>query len=435
MNLYSVYEITYERLIFLQKISSTIELKDNANEFLNVKFMSQCLNERTFKQTKKCDEIKVGDEIIFEVELTATSCLATQSLKIYPVGIDESLIIDIDMICSCSCEDPISDLYQMNSTRCSNKGTHKCGICDCDEGFTGRECECSSKSNLTTTEGNQCFSPTNPETECNGRGNCECGICKCFKLKNPEEVISGKYCECDNFSCQRNDGRVCSGSEHGTCKCGECICNVGWNGTDCSCSTLTETCTAPGDSNVCSEHGECVCGVCNCEKDDANRRYGKFCEKCSTCTGRCSYFKECVQCLVYQTGPLNTEACEASCSKTLHITKVTNINETSSNEDEQVCTFYDENQCLFRFIYNDRDESNVIIKAQKSLYCTAEERTFTIIVSIVSSIILVGLATILLWKLITTIQYRREYTRFEQERLNACWNSVRTFVYGHNFYK
>lgn len=33
-----------------------------------------------------------------------------------------------------------------------------------------------------------------------------------------------------------------------------------------------------------------------------------------TCPGRCTEFKECVQCLVYKTGPLTEEECSANCT-------------------------------------------------------------------------------------------------------------------------
>jgi hypothetical protein len=39
--------------------------------------------------------------------------------------------------------------------------------------------------------------------------------------ENPEEVVDGPHCECDNFSCDRYNGELCSGPDHGECVCGE----------------------------------------------------------------------------------------------------------------------------------------------------------------------------------------------------------------------
>ena len=48
-------------------------------------------------------------------------------------------------------------------------------------------------------------------------------------LLTPAQVVSGDYCECDNFSCDRYDGLLCSGPDHGECVCGKCMCNSEWD--------------------------------------------------------------------------------------------------------------------------------------------------------------------------------------------------------------
>ena len=73
-------------------------------------------------QTNKCDGLKVGDIVKFEAEVEVTSCPTDpekwkQTFKIYPVGINESLIVDLEMLCSCPCErrgHPVSYEQQYN---------------------------------------------------------------------------------------------------------------------------------------------------------------------------------------------------------------------------------------------------------------------------------------------------------------------------------
>lgn len=398
-------------------------MKDNSTKTMDVKYYSKCLGGH-LQNTKKCDKIKVGDEIQFEIEITATSCDTNryQTMKIYPVGINESLTIDIELICECACDRPDHVHFKTNSSECQNHGTQKCGVCECDEGFTGRKCECAE--DFHNTNDTSCVT-----INCSNRGNCVCGVCECNKRSNPEEVISGKYCECDNFSCARHNGLLCSG--HGTCKCGECVCALGWNKTDCSCSTSTDTCRAFGETELCSGHGVCQCGECKCENNDESTRSGRFCEKCPTCSGRCQDFKDCVQCDVYGSGPLSLEPglCKNNCTKILTIEKVDKLREI--HEEEQICKFFDENKCGFQFAYNDRDENKVIIRAEQTLSCPPAIFSSTVIFSIVGSIVLIGLVTLLLWKCITTIQDRKEFARFEEERKLACWDSVR---YRFNFF-
>jgi len=62
---------------------------------------------------------------------------------------------------------------------------------------------------------------------CSNRGNCVCGECECHTRQNIGEVITGKYCECDTFSCNRDiNGLSCGGPQRGYCCDGECHCAV-----------------------------------------------------------------------------------------------------------------------------------------------------------------------------------------------------------------
>ena len=67
------------------------------------------------------------------------------------------------------------------------------------------------------------------QTLCNNRGDCICGKCECLPRDHPDEVVSGEFCECDNFSCDRHHGELCSGPDHGECVCGQCVCNSEWD--------------------------------------------------------------------------------------------------------------------------------------------------------------------------------------------------------------
>lgn len=105
-----------QRFIFpplFQKISSSVEMKDNATSAVKVTYYSSCLDENplNLKQTSKCDGLKVGTLVKFHADIEVTRCPADpaewkQTFQIYPVGINESLVIDLEMICDCACENP-----------------------------------------------------------------------------------------------------------------------------------------------------------------------------------------------------------------------------------------------------------------------------------------------------------------------------------------
>jgi integrin beta 1 len=115
------------------------------------------------------------------------------------------------------------------------------GLCQCDVGFVGTKCECSANHDINqnaTELSKQCeqdgyiceftiyliYSKTISFLLGNGRGECDCGLCKCN-----EKHIKGKYCQCDDTSCERNGlGLLCSGPNHGTCDCSVCQCKDGW---------------------------------------------------------------------------------------------------------------------------------------------------------------------------------------------------------------
>lgn len=223
--------------------------------------------------------------------------------------------------------------------------------------------------------------------DCSGRGQCVCGVCECEKRMNPEEIISGKLCECDNFSCDRNQGMFCGGPDHGYCECGSCMCKPGWTGSDCSCRASSDTCMPPNGIEICSGHGECECGKCHCQMTSEGRYSGKFCQKCPTCAGRCHEFKECVQCQAYKTGIMgdNEELCHKNCSMLVPIT--VDALEVNEERGDRMCIFYDENDCRFQFVYNDDDEDNIKLAAKEKLECpTVGQKVKSAIGTLVSSL-------------------------------------------------
>jgi integrin beta 1 len=259
-------------------ITSSLEMKDTASNHVNLKYYSSCLGDGPLVETNKCDGLKVGNKIEFTVEVKVPACPENsanwkQKFLIYPVGINESLTVNLEMLCDCDCEhaDSLNKGFERNSLKCDGHGDLACGVCTCHDDYFGKNCECNPKYNGQNTNGLACRPNNTTTNDCSGRGRCDCNVCYCFDRDDPLEVVFGKYCECDNFSCDRNNKLLCSGEDHGTCNCGVCECNDGWSGKMCECSTDKKDCYDKVSGLECAGHGVCECGKCKYNSEDEHR--------------------------------------------------------------------------------------------------------------------------------------------------------------------
>ena len=62
---------------------------------------------------------------------------------------------------------------------------------------------------------------------------------------------------------------------------------------------------------------------------------------------------------------------------------------------------------------------------QKTKECPLVVDIMGIVLGVIGAIVAIGLALILMWKVFTTIHDRREFARFEKERMLAKWDTVR----------
>lgn len=422
-----------------QAITSSIEMKDNAKLPVKITYYSSCVGDGPPRQTNKCSGLRVGSRVQFKARIEVLKCPKDprewqQTIEIYPVGINEKVLIDLSMMCQCDCEKPGNDGYIENARQCSYHGTYMCGICKCAPDFFGRSCECNAENLSFHGDLKAGCRPDNTTTTlCNNRGDCICGKCECYPRENPEEIVSGDYCECDNFSCDRYDGKLCSGPDHGECVCGKCSCNSEWDMpgyTACECKASNETCITPYGEHIhklCSGHGSCECGECKCIETEEGQYSGKYCEDCPTCPGKCEELQPCVQCLQFESGPYIDETDDVGnplCMKCNF--KITEVEKAEDYiiEDERLCTFIDDDECRATFVYGYHNSTGRLqVWVQTTKECPVVVDIMGIVLGVIGAIVAIGLALILMWKVFTTIHDRREYARFEKERMLAKWDT------------
>uniref|UniRef100_A0A4W4GVX7 Integrin beta n=3 Tax=Electrophorus TaxID=8004 RepID=A0A4W4GVX7_ELEEL len=394
------------------KIRSKVELELlNVPEELSLSFNATCINGEVIPGLRSCSGLKRGDTVSFSVEAHARGCpkekLKTFTIK--PVGFKDALLITVDFECECKCQAH----SQPNSPVCHHgNGTYECGLCLCHPGRLGPQCECA-EGDYGPSKQDTCSSPN--ALVCSGRGDCVCGQCVCHS--NDFGKVWGKRCECDDFNCLRYKGELCSG--HGTCSCGFCQCEPDWTGENCNCSSRTDTCMS-SLGLLCSGHGQCVCGICECTQPGA---YGSTCDKCPTCPDACTMKKECVECRHFKRGKLFEDG---SCARICR-DEITLVDDLAFHDKNAVnCTYKDKDDCVQRFQYYEDNSGKSILSVVKEPDCPKGPDILVVLLSVAGAILILGLVSLLIWKLLVTIHDRREFAKFEEERARAKWDT------GHN---
>ncbi|CAG2117865.1 unnamed protein product, partial [Medioppia subpectinata] len=415
-------------------IRSSVELRvERMSDFIEIDLYSKCENKTEFK-TNKCT-FKGRPDITFYANIRLKSCpkdrsLWDQKIKIGLANINESVEIDLRMDCECECER--ADKIAKNSAECHNAGTFACGICAaCNGNRTGDQCECDPEKPIDPKDPEaHCKHPEITNT-CSGRGFCECGKCNCFV------GFSGDYCQYDDSNCHPDNDKnfkICNGN--GRCLEAKCNCSKGFTGKYCDCPTDNQTCTTTtnGQQQVCSGEGKCVCGQCEC---NTSSQTGKYCQICPRCESQayCDLMLSCVPKICELYGTNCTESCDRFDYKL--VDKLTDL---MANNTDGLLTFVNQcrnrtlnNECDISFTYERTDDeinkrlSFKITKLDKS--CAEKVNLVVVSGSVISGIILVGLALLLIWKLIAEILDRKEFARFQQELSKANWEQSENPLY------
>lgn len=393
-------------------------------EGVSISYKSICKNGviGTGENGRKCYNISIGDEVSFQISIEAQKCPAnveSEVIKIRALGFNEEVEVVLNFIRECQC----STRGEPKSKKCHDgNGTFECGACKCNEGRIGRLCECS-KDEVRAEDLDANCRKDNGTDICSNNGDCVCGTCECKKRENPAEVYSGTYCECDNFNCDRSNNKLCGG--HGRCECRKCICDANYTGSACDCSLDQTSCLAK-NGQICNGRGTCECGSCICHDP---KFQGKTCETCPTCPGVCTEHKDCVQCRAFQTGE-KKDVCEHDCNY-FQLFKVKEGNLPQPTDQPfplSHCKERDENDCWFYFTYSIRNGTKEVYVVDK-LECSPGPDIIPIVLGVVAGIVLIGLALLLIWKLLMIIHDRREFAKFEKEKMNAKWDTGENPIY------
>lgn len=119
---------------FVRKVS----FEDNAPEHISVTYKTTCGGKfTTLRDISHCDNVEIGKEYEFDVEVTLLSIpdgVSKQGkIKISETSLSsEELNIEINLESHCKC---MQEVGQNNSVVCSGNGSYKCGACYCNPGW------------------------------------------------------------------------------------------------------------------------------------------------------------------------------------------------------------------------------------------------------------------------------------------------------------
>ncbi|KAF9416979.1 hypothetical protein HW555_005807 [Spodoptera exigua] len=369
-----------------EELSNTIQIMHKAPPFVNVTIDQDCNS-----VPKKNCLVQHKKQLTINGTLVVKSCPKPSSknkhiVTLNPYGLRENLRIELDIACECSCEKENGSIVP---DICHGSGFIQCGICKC---LPGR-----------------------------------CGQCEC------QNGFSGNFCEFDDNSCPKPNNQLCFG--HGRCIKGQCSCDIGYSEKDCSCKNDDKDCYAPYATEACSGKGKCICGACVCDTiKGKNETYsGVFCDSCDECAAaRCTELQNYAYCNYIHKD--NKAICDADQGS-----KVSNIIVEFMNKKEingpklftaKWCKTELENKngsyVVFRYQYVNHD---LKIAIQEELESPPKANIWIAAGSAIGLVLLIGILTVIIWKILVDIHDKKEYKKFQDEALAAGYDVSQNPLY------
>ncbi|CAH8501676.1 unnamed protein product [Dicrocoelium dendriticum] len=444
------------------KIANKAELMTTYDaEYLEVQILTKCNLENEFSKKTVCDDHPVGGRIEYQISVKPKRCFpGRKTVGLKMVALDDQALLEVESACDCpTCQQlPRPDYSAPPATRCQSRGYLHCGSCHCQSGFSGDFCECSAE---TSAGGEaamiaQCTQEGAKEPCSGGRGRCICGKCKCNLAR-----YEGEFCECDRHGCKRasDDNQVCGGPQRGVCQCdGTCVCKPGYTGDRCDCMESEKQCIDPNNPSGprCSGRGVCDCGQCFCNSgytghlcNEIQGGESALCtdrdvEKCVLCL-RDSLIKEFEKAESREIGPQSASTltpvtqlgedvvyaspeyaaaavtCSSACNGTVIDTaRVKLMDNNEQKDDSNLCIIYTDDNCRVFFTYRYSDaiyvNRKVDLNIMRKSECVKTINILYIVLGVIAGIVLGCLILLLIYKLVITIDDRRELAKFEQQR-------------------
>lgn len=205
---------------------------------------------------------------------------------------------------------------------------------------------------------------------------------------------------------------ISGGPDRGVCNCGQCVCSEKWSGVNCGCSTELATCIDPANGKVCNDRGPCECGLCRCNSTEYS---GPYCDDCPSCDGQCPVLTKAVE------SQIAMDKAEISGPNYVSYLR----DNITAHPEDKVCKYIGADDCVYVFKYrhdfsSKRNSSAVkfVIEASRVKSCKQPIDIAFYSVRFTGIFILVGVFTLMAWRIFTFCIDRHEYRKF----IKTCKN-------------
>ncbi|KAM6200168.1 integrin beta-6 isoform 2-T2 [Sarcoramphus papa] len=216
-------------------------------------------------------------------------------------------------------------------------------------------------------------------------------------LSDTLEMEIHPQCSCNCQAKAEMNSPKCNKGK-GSFECGVCVCSPGYVGPHCECdesSLGTSSCKGSAEQSSCSGRGDCYCGQCVCHPSLYGKVYGPHCE--------CDDFS-CVRHRGLQCGDYS--------------------------EDKSIpCSLQGENECITTFLLAMDEQGRTVIHSIEQKDCPQLPNIPMIMVGVTLAILLIGVVLLCIWKLLVSVQDRKEVAKFEAEKSKVKWQTETNPLY------
>ncbi|XP_031458626.1 integrin beta-7 [Phasianus colchicus] len=166
----------------------------------------------------------------------------------------------------------------------------------------------------------------------------------------------------------------------------------------------------------CSGNGRCECGRCRCRRGFV----GALCERCPNCAGRCVRLRDCADCAAFGRGSLRGN-CSLACNGT-----ALRVLPPPAPLGAALCRERTPDGRVLVFLVESGDGDEDEEGGDVAITVWTEEAPLLqspLLVAVVAAAVAAGLLLVAAWGRISVeLHDRREFRRFERERLRATWD-------------